>query len=125
MSLILLRDPQKLLKKVKFEVFRCAFCGFCEYACPTIRYGNFRRQYGPRGRIQLISMALMKNIISKASLEGIYTCLECGACSSHCPAKINIAEVVRAFRALVSHGIIKIVGKEAEIAPIIGMEGEK
>ena len=119
MSLILKESKEELMSKLKYEVFRCAFCGFCEYACPTIRYANFRRQYGPRGRIQLIWMALHEELVTKASLEGIYSCLECGACTLHCPAKINIAEAVRAFRTLVSQKAIKIKSKQEKIAPVI------
>jgi len=119
LSLILRESKEELLSKLKYEVFRCAFCGFCEYACPTIRYANFRRQYGPRGRIQLIWMALRDGLVTRASLEGIYSCLECGACTLHCPAKINIAEAVRAFRTLVSHGVIKVEGEPEKIAPLI------
>jgi len=116
-SLLLKEDSRELLKNLRYEIFRCAFCGFCEYACPTLNFANFRRQFGPRGRIQLISMALSKGIISKASVEGIYTCLGCGACAPHCPAKINIAEAIRAFKALIAHGLIKVKPDIAEMTP--------
>ncbi len=105
--------------KIFVEISRCSFCGFCEHACPTLNYGDFRRQYGPRGRIQAILFALRENLISPETIRGVYTCLECNACSLHCPAKINIAEIIRKFRYLVSSGSITPRPKVRKLMPII------
>jgi len=81
------------------EVRRCQFCGFCEYVCPT--YAATReRHYGPRGRINLILMALTNGGVGEEALRGVATCLHCKACDFQCPAGIQIAEVIRSFKAL-------------------------
>jgi len=116
-------DFETIMRDLYYEVYRCAFCGFCEYACPTLAYGNFRRQYGPRGRIQLILLGLRERLITEESLRGIYTCLQCNACSLHCPAKINIAESIRIFKVLISHGVIRVSKKIAKKAPVAIVRG--
>jgi len=114
--------PSKI-NEIYREVFRCAFCGFCEYACPTKRYANVKRQYGPRGRIQIILFALRDGLITEEGVKGIFTCLECNACSLHCPAKINIAEAIRTFRFLLLHGLLKIEKRKSPIKPILKIRG--
>ncbi len=87
------------------EVARCSFCGFCEHSCPTLKRSI--RHYGPRGRVQTILFALKYDILTEKSIEAIYTCLVCNACSIHCPGKIRIASVVREFRKALRDGKIK------------------
>jgi glycolate oxidase iron-sulfur subunit len=80
------------------EASRCTFCGFCEHVCPTLI--KLTRNYGPRGRVNTIVLALKNNLITEESIKGIYTCLVCGACTPECPAGIRIHEVIREFRHL-------------------------
>ncbi|MHA1617495.1 MAG: 4Fe-4S dicluster domain-containing protein [Candidatus Njordarchaeales archaeon] len=109
-------NAEKLIYR---ELVKCAFCGFCEYACPTLKYGDFRRQYGPRGRVNAILLALREKIVTPESVRGIFTCLECGACTLHCPAKIDVAMAVRLFRALLIHGKIKVSEEVAKYVPMV------
>ncbi len=56
------------------------------------------RSYGPRGRVNMIAFALREGLWSMEGLKGIYTCLLCATCNTQCPAQIDIAGIVRAFR---------------------------
>lgn len=81
------------------EVARCTYCGFCEPLCPTLAPGG-NRAHGPRGRIYIVSQLLEKRLsLTRAVRESLFTCLLCDACSTACPAKIRIAETIRAARA--------------------------
>jgi len=106
-------------ERIYRELAKCAYCGFCEYACPTIKYGDFRRQYGPRGRVNAILFAMRQGIITIESIHSIFTCLECGACTLHCPAKIDVAKAVRYFRALLISGRVEIPERIAKHVPSI------
>lgn len=87
-----------VLDDVLKDVSKCAFCGFCEWVCPTIIASDNLRHYGPRGRVNLIYMALKDGVITQKTIEGIYTCLLCRACEPQCPAGIKIASDIREFR---------------------------
>jgi len=75
--------------------------------CPT--YDAMRmRQYGPRGRINLIldlmggsNGAPSPDSMGRRVVDGIFTCLHCGACDTQCPAGIKISDVILSFKALV------------------------
>ena len=109
---------EEIRKKLEREVIRCAYCGFCEYVCPTLNFVDPRRQFGPRGRVNLISFALYEGLVTKATIEGVYSCLECGACTLECIEDLDIVEIVRSFRVLVSHGVIKVKGEASKVAPV-------
>jgi glycolate oxidase iron-sulfur subunit len=83
------------VKEILEEISRCSFCGFCEMSCPT-RF-LIKRNYTPRGRVNTISLYL-KGLATEESVNGLFSCLGCGACSAFCPAGINIPEVIRSFR---------------------------
>jgi len=88
----------KLRTKILEEIARCAYCGFCEWVCPTLNICDVRRNYGPRGRVNAIFLALKDGLWTSETLKGIYSCLLCGTCSTQCPASIDIPKVVRMFR---------------------------
>ncbi len=79
------------------ELSKCSFCGLCEWVCPVLRI-QIKRNYGPRGRVNSILFQLREGLWTKAGEEGIFTCLLCGACSTQCPAGVDIENSVRLFR---------------------------
>lgn len=99
-----------LREHILTEVSRCSFCGFCEISCPT-RF-LIKRNYTPRGRITTISIALRERITSLECVRGVFSCLGCGACSMHCPAGIDIPEVIRKFRNLARKEDLGVVSQE-------------
>ncbi len=92
-----IKDPETLRREMLREVLKCSYCGYCEWVCPTLKVINMRL-HGPRGRVNSIIMALRENVINEDFIEGVYTCLLCGACITECPAGINIPENIRRFR---------------------------
>jgi len=82
------------------EASKCMFCGFCEQACPTLRYGR-HRGYGPRGRVWIARRILEGARVSPGALESFFSCLLCGACTLYCPSGIDVAGLVRSIRSRV------------------------
>ncbi len=83
--------------RLKKELSKCSFCGFCEYVCPTYIISN-DRIYGPRGRINLIQFLLDGGGYSKTIEKSLYTCLLCRACEYECPSNIKIVDLILTFR---------------------------
>ena len=92
-------DPVEFIKR---EVSKCVYCGFCEYECPTLDV-LYDRGYGPRGRIRVANLYVNSNIISKKTIEYIFTCVLCASCVQACPARIDIPGVVIAMRYLLNN----------------------
>jgi Fe-S oxidoreductase len=87
------------------ETLKCAYCGFCDPACPTTGLG-LHRGYTPRGRVRLAQLLAEGKVEPRGEvLASIYTCTLCGACLASCPAGIDIVEVVRLARILASAAI--------------------
>ena len=85
-------------KKILGELLKCSYCGLCEWVCPTLQANDNNREYGPRGRVNIIIFTLREGMWEASILDSIYSCLLCRACTTQCPAGIDIAENVRLFR---------------------------
>ncbi|ABM81285.1 (Fe-S)-binding protein [Hyperthermus butylicus] len=95
-------------ERLASEAGRCAYCGFCEQACPTLPLGS-HRGYGPRGRVLLARLLAEDKIEPTRELvASLYTCTLCGACLIYCPAGIDVVNVVRLARMLAAE---KLVGE--------------
>jgi len=81
------------------EASKCAFCGFCEFACPTYRALRVRHM-GPRGRVTIAR--LLDGRLTSTAAASIMTCLACGACEARCPLGLKIASILRAAKARVT-----------------------
>lgn len=101
------------LDYVQEEVARCAYCGFCDIGCPTDG-PKWARHYTPRGRVEIIRLAITEGTISEEALKGLHTCLLCKGCEQHCPVDIEIAAVIREFLHLWREGELDVIleGKE-------------
>ncbi|MGC9071168.1 MAG: 4Fe-4S dicluster domain-containing protein [Acidilobus sp.] len=82
------------------EADKCVFCGFCESVCPTIPFGP-HRGYGPRGRVTIVKGVIRSEItLTDEVVSSLYSCLLCNACSTVCPARIRVGDLVREVRGL-------------------------
>jgi len=93
-----IKDPIEFIRR---EVSKCVFCGFCEYECPTLDI-LYDRGYGPRGRVRVANLYINSKIVTKKTLEYIFTCVLCAACVQACPARIDIPGVVLAMRSILN-----------------------
>ncbi|UCG77594.1 MAG: (Fe-S)-binding protein [Nitrospirota bacterium] len=82
------------------NIDECIRCGSCKVACPS--YDQFRTETSsPRGRIAILNGILKGEIgASGGAISSIFSCIQCGACTSSCPPGINIPEVIYKARAL-------------------------
>ncbi len=95
------------IEGVQAEAEKCVYCGFCEGVCPTLPFGP-HRGYGPRGRITLVRGLLRGEVIlSDEVISSLYSCLLCNACSTVCPARIRVGDVVREVRAILWPEVLK------------------
>lgn len=89
------------INNIKTEIIKntmnCSYCGFCEWVCPTLKAYNIRH-YGPRGRVNAIIFAVKDHLWTSESLNSIFSCILCQACTSQCPAGIKIEKIIRLFR---------------------------
>jgi glycolate oxidase iron-sulfur subunit len=108
-------DTDEIPKLILKDAEKCFSCGFCESVCPTIAFGP-HRGYGPRGRVIILRTWLRgEGEITEEGLASIYSCLLCNACSTVCPARIRVGDLVRDARALLwSRGLpegIRVVSR--------------
>ncbi|AMD30488.1 MAG: (Fe-S)-binding protein [Acidilobus sp.] len=82
------------------EAQKCVYCGFCESVCPTMPFGP-HRGYGPRGRVTVLRELLEGTVkLSDEVISSFYSCLLCNACSTVCPARIRVGDLMRSARLL-------------------------
>lgn len=79
-------------------LMRCVRCGTCKAECPTYEEGRNEAR-SARGRIAILA-ALMAGTISpsQGAVEEIFSCIQCGACSRTCPAGLDVADAIYAYR---------------------------
>lgn len=84
----------RLLDKLDYEAtFDCVQCGYCLPACPT--YIAFKKEkHSPRGRINLVKMAVEEKITIEDMSEGIDLCLGCRACETVCPTNVRYGDIL-------------------------------
>ncbi|MGC9209893.1 MAG: 4Fe-4S dicluster domain-containing protein [Acidilobus sp.] len=92
------RSDDELRDAILGEADKCVYCGFCESVCPTVVFGP-HRGYGPRGRVTIIRNILRSEAtLSDEAVSSLYSCLLCNACSTVCPARIRVGDLVRDVR---------------------------
>jgi glycolate oxidase iron-sulfur subunit len=76
----------------------CVHCGFCLQTCPTYTLWG-KEMDSPRGRIQLINMALEGEVgLTDLYVSHFDHCLGCQACVTACPSGIKYGKLIEAMR---------------------------
>jgi heterodisulfide reductase subunit C len=69
----------------------CFQCGVCSGSCPTVD----RMEYGPRRIMHMIRLGLADQVLRS---RDIWLCVSCFSCSSRCPQRVDICEVMSVLR---------------------------
>lgn len=90
----------------------CVHCGMCLEACPTYQELGHEHQ-SPRGRVHLIAAAAQGKVdINEAFADPVFTCLDCRACETACPAGVEVGALIESAR-----------GQIRESIPLTGWKG--
>ncbi|MDX6318739.1 MAG: glycolate oxidase iron-sulfur subunit [Nocardioidaceae bacterium] len=75
----------------------CVHCGFCLPTCPTyVLWGE--EMDSPRGRIDIMNMALQGEPLTDSSVRHLDQCLGCMACVTACPSGVQYDKLIDAAR---------------------------
>lgn len=76
----------------------CVHCGICLEACPTYEQLG-QEQHSPRGRVHIIkAVAEGKLHVNEMFADPVFTCLDCRACTTACPAKVDVGGLIEEAR---------------------------
>lgn len=76
----------------------CVHCGLCLEACPTYLETGHEHQ-SPRGRVHLIqAVAEGKVELNTQFMDPVFTCLDCRACETACPANVQVGGLIEEAR---------------------------
>lgn len=90
----------------------CVHCGMCLESCPTYEITG-QEQHSPRGRVYLIkSVAEGRIDVNEQFAEPVFDCLDCRACTTACPADIDVGGLIEEAR-----------GQVHQAMPLKGMKG--
>ncbi|HEX6923237.1 MAG TPA: (Fe-S)-binding protein [Bacillales bacterium] len=83
----------------------CVHCGMCLEACPTYQELGQEHQ-SPRGRVHLIkAVAEGKIALDEAFEDPVFTCLDCRACETACPANVQVGGLIEEARGQARHAM--------------------
>jgi glycolate oxidase iron-sulfur subunit len=90
----------------------CVHCGMCLESCPTYEQTGME-QHSPRGRVHLIkSVAEGKLTLNEQFADPVFTCLDCRACTTACPADVDVGGLIEQAR-----------GQLRQAMPLTGLKG--
>ena len=93
-------DPPK-----EYKWADCVHCGLCLESCPTYEQLG-QEQHSPRGRVHLIkSVAEGKLLVNEAFADPVFQCLDCRACTTACPANVDVGGLIEEARGQVRQAI--------------------
>ncbi|MCR5814997.1 MAG: 4Fe-4S dicluster domain-containing protein [Desulfovibrio sp.] len=79
---------------MQYGAYGCVECGKCVALCPMAETASpLSPELSPKG---LVRQAL--NAVEAASMPALKHCLQCGSCSQTCPAKVDVAGLIKALR---------------------------
>ena len=82
------------------EVVKCVHCGKCRAICPTLDIMGWDN-YGSRGRMILAGEIIRNGFEpNQTALNSIFSCTTCKHCSTVCPTKAKVPEVMEMMRAI-------------------------
>jgi len=73
------------------KISHCYQCGKCSAGCPI----SFKMDYLPNQIIRMIQLGMEEQVLSSKT---IWLCASCLICTSRCPRKIDIAEIMDYLR---------------------------
>lgn len=83
----------------------CVHCGMCLESCPTYEITG-QEQHSPRGRVHLIqSVAEGRLEVNEDLLDPVFDCLDCRACTTACPADVNVGGLIEEARGQIRQAI--------------------
>ncbi|UOQ92915.1 (Fe-S)-binding protein [Halobacillus shinanisalinarum] len=83
----------------------CVHCGMCLESCPTYLETG-QEQHSPRGRVHLIkSVAEGKIGLNEQFMDPVFQCLDCRACTTACPADVDVGGLIEEARGQVRQAI--------------------
>lgn len=83
----------------------CVHCGLCLQACPTYQELGQEHQ-SPRGRVHLIKAVAEGKIgLDEMFEDPVFTCLDCRACETACPANVQVGGLIEEARGQVRHAM--------------------
>mgnify|MGYP000860881375 CR=1 FL=1 len=95
------------------QIVRCMKCSKCQAVCPVYKQIGRESQVA-RGKIRLAKALQEGEIEPQEAVDAIFACTFCGACTSHCPALVETADVLADARAeLVESGAALPEGLQA------------
>lgn len=90
----------------------CVHCGMCLQACPTYQELGQEHQ-SPRGRVHLIKAVAEGKIgLDEMFEDPVFTCLDCRACETACPANVQVGGLIEEAR-----------GQVRKAMPVTGWRG--
>ena len=90
----------------------CVHCGMCLESCPTYELTG-QEQHSPRGRVHLIkSVAEGRLEVNEAFADPVFQCLDCRACTTACPADVDVGGLIEEAR-----------GQVRQAMPLTGAKG--
>ncbi len=90
----------KIIEACVPEVVKCVHCGKCRAVCPTLDVLGWDN-YGSRGRM-ILSGEIIRNGFDpdETALNSIFTCTTCKHCTTVCPTKAKVPEVMEMTRSI-------------------------
>ncbi|GAK04917.1 glycolate dehydrogenase, iron-sulfur subunit GlcF [Geomicrobium sp. JCM 19037] len=83
----------------------CVHCGMCLEACPTYQELGHEHQ-SPRGRVHsIVAVAKGEIELNEAFADPVFTCLDCRACETACPAGVQVGALIEEARGQVRQAV--------------------
>ena len=93
------QDRYEQIKRFESDLSQCMKCGFCSFWCPVYQEERIEPSVA-RGKNMMIRGLLAGELdYTKEYAERLNECTLCMACTTNCPSKANIPNVIVAARA--------------------------
>jgi len=93
------RDRYEQIKRFESDLSQCMKCGFCTFFCPVYQEEWIESSVA-RGKNMMIRELLAGNLdYTEEYADRLNKCTLCMACTTNCPARANIPNVIVAARA--------------------------
>ncbi|MFH1491344.1 MAG: (Fe-S)-binding protein, partial [Pseudomonadota bacterium] len=84
--------------KYRDQILRCSNCGFCRAFCPVFDLTK-RPALNARGKMLILTEVMEGRVeLNEALTETLFQCTTCANCTEHCPAGVEVPEILKAVR---------------------------